>query len=424
MISDIDKKEMIGHFMSEVRQEDFLNIGFMKPIEVSLRTHRTDKNVSAESLPQGLLMAVKDQGINDNKFKLKPIEPISHEVNTLQQLRDQNLDNYISLLKKPKGEEPVEMAPVQRESMVEDEVKEPPHHGLELGICISMCKEEKKLLKRTLVGVTENIDEMIRSGMCPDDIFVVVMMDGITNVDKSLFEYFEEFERESEIFLEDDEDLSLKKKYENYQYHQELEKEEPLNFAKFLFKPEEFSSRVESKFEKVRAKYDDVLRVKESIKNIKKEKNKDNDNLKIILNRMMDKQKAILKRIGGKDEALVSEEGIMKELANSEEECNQYISTRDTLAYIQAYKMPTSSLAETCKSKENALTIQRSTLINTDLETDPKYQNNEVDDSEAEGLNKPKVNKTVRYVNLFFCVKYKETGKLSSHNWFFNGFCH
>lgn len=31
--------------------------------------------------------------------------------------------------------------------------------------------------------------------------------------------------------------------------------------------------------------------------------------------------------------------------------------------------------------------------------------------------------KTIRYVNLFFCIKYKESGKLNSHNWFFNGFC-
>jgi len=27
-------------------------------------------------------------------------------------------------------------------------------------------------------------------------------------------------------------------------------------------------------------------------------------------------------------------------------------------------------------------------------------------------------------MNLFLCVKYKNSGKLSSHNWFFNGFCH
>jgi chitin synthase len=26
-------------------------------------------------------------------------------------------------------------------------------------------------------------------------------------------------------------------------------------------------------------------------------------------------------------------------------------------------------------------------------------------------------------MNLFFCIKYKNAGKLSSHNWFFNGFC-
>jgi len=26
-------------------------------------------------------------------------------------------------------------------------------------------------------------------------------------------------------------------------------------------------------------------------------------------------------------------------------------------------------------------------------------------------------------MNLFVCVKYKNSGKLSSHNWFFNGFC-
>jgi chitin synthase len=24
---------------------------------------------------------------------------------------------------------------------------------------------------------------------------------------------------------------------------------------------------------------------------------------------------------------------------------------------------------------------------------------------------------------MFFCIKYKNSGKLSSHNWFFNGFC-
>ena len=26
-------------------------------------------------------------------------------------------------------------------------------------------------------------------------------------------------------------------------------------------------------------------------------------------------------------------------------------------------------------------------------------------------------------MNIFFCVKYRNNQKLSSHNWFFNGFC-
>jgi hypothetical protein len=41
-----------------------------------------------------------------------------------------------------------------------------------------------------MVGVAQNVDELVRSGVSPDDIFVVVMIDGIQNVDKSLYEYF------------------------------------------------------------------------------------------------------------------------------------------------------------------------------------------------------------------------------------------
>lgn len=37
----------------------------------------------------------------------------------------------------------------------------------------------------------------------------------------------------------------------------------------------------------------------------------------------------------------------MKELASSEEECNQYISARDELAYVSAYRLPTKSLSLT-----------------------------------------------------------------------------
>jgi chitin synthase len=38
---------------------------------------------------------------------------------------------------------------------------------------------------------------------------------------------------------------------------------------------------------------------------------------------------------------------------------------------------------------------------------------------------KIKKNKKINlsYLNLFLCIKYRNSGKLSSHNWFFNGFC-
>ena len=58
---------------------------------------------------------------------------------------------------------------------------------MEIGICISLSKEDKKTLKSTLVGVSNNIDEIIRSGVSPDDIFVLIIIDGVLNVDKSLY---------------------------------------------------------------------------------------------------------------------------------------------------------------------------------------------------------------------------------------------
>ena len=137
-----------------------------------------------------------------------------------------------------------------------------------------------------------------------------------------------------------------------------MAKDEPLNYSKFLFKEEEFQERVDSKFINIRKKYDEILRIKASIQNIKKDKAKDNENLKMIVNRMADKQRNILKRInkGKKDASIViSEDSIMKELASSEEECNQYVNTRQDLAYVSAYRLPTTSLSEQCRLKARDL---------------------------------------------------------------------
>lgn len=93
----------------------------------------------------------------------------------------------------------------------------------------------------------------------------------------------------------------------------------------------------------------------------------------MILNRMIDKQKDILKKINSQKSVTISEQTIMKELANSEEECNQYISTRDSLAYVNAYRLPTSSLCPELKYADTPLTAQRTTLIEGQFESERMY---------------------------------------------------
>ena len=91
---------MIEHFMAQVKTEDYLNIGFMKPIEVALRTGKVDKEVPADALPKGLMIAAKNS-ISDNKYTLKRRQAIQPDHRFLDELKAKHMDNYISLLKKP-----------------------------------------------------------------------------------------------------------------------------------------------------------------------------------------------------------------------------------------------------------------------------------------------------------------------------------
>lgn len=68
---------MIRHFMSQVKLEDLINVGFMKPVELALRTHKTDPNVPNDTLPQGMLIAIKQTSISDNKYKLAPLTEVN-----------------------------------------------------------------------------------------------------------------------------------------------------------------------------------------------------------------------------------------------------------------------------------------------------------------------------------------------------------
>ena len=74
----------------------------MKPIEVALRTNKNDKAVPPDVLPQGLMIAAKDN-INDNKFDLKNMSEIGDKSSTLMDLKMGHQDNYLSILKKPEG---------------------------------------------------------------------------------------------------------------------------------------------------------------------------------------------------------------------------------------------------------------------------------------------------------------------------------
>lgn len=100
-----------------------LNISFMKPIEVELRTSKNDKSVPSDSLPQGLMIAEKNS-INDNKYSLKRFQPV--EATHLEDLRAKNMDNYISLLKKPIEKYDVDadrMSRMQQEPMARNDKK-------------------------------------------------------------------------------------------------------------------------------------------------------------------------------------------------------------------------------------------------------------------------------------------------------------
>ena len=57
--------------------------------------------------------------------------------------------------------------------------------GLELAICVCMYSEDRKMLKKTLAGIEENIAHLVAyEGVEPDKIGVFVVMDGIEKIGK------------------------------------------------------------------------------------------------------------------------------------------------------------------------------------------------------------------------------------------------
>jgi cellulose synthase/poly-beta-1,6-N-acetylglucosamine synthase-like glycosyltransferase len=89
---------------------------------------------------------------------------------------------------------------------------------------------------------------------------------------------------------------------------------------------------------------------------------------------------------------------------------SNYIRARDDLAYLSYFRRKITfnkEILEECGIKKK----EKKDKLLTDPDDSHKKLNEENDDS------------LQTYMNLLLCTKYRNSGKLSSHNWFFNGYC-
>ena len=90
--------------LKNIKEEDVLHRGFLKPIEVALKTHKTqpkDPRFKPGALPKGLKIAVK-QSLASDKRTFHDFEII--EPNTpYQNVKENNQDNILTLMKDPDG---------------------------------------------------------------------------------------------------------------------------------------------------------------------------------------------------------------------------------------------------------------------------------------------------------------------------------
>ncbi len=118
--------------------------------------------------------------ISKNKFEAIDIPIFSHEEapQSYGEMQAKNVDNIFTMVKSL--------------------------NNFKVGICVCMYSEDKSALESTLVGIGENIDRFVRNGVSSDQIGVFVIIDGIEKAHQSVVEYFENLEKESEIFLSEE----------------------------------------------------------------------------------------------------------------------------------------------------------------------------------------------------------------------------
>lgn len=129
-----DPQQLVQTALSKVKREDIAHRGFLKPIEIALKTSTTERDsekpLKPGSLPAGLKITFKDE---QNRRNLRNIEEVDSQ--NWEDLKMNNQNNMLSLIK-------------QRE-------------GIELAICVCMYSEDKKMLKSTLAGIAENISNIV-----------------------------------------------------------------------------------------------------------------------------------------------------------------------------------------------------------------------------------------------------------------------
>lgn len=54
--------------MSLIKEEDIAHRGFLKPIEITLKTHKTEEGLSPNALPAGLKI-INKKSIEYNKYE-------------------------------------------------------------------------------------------------------------------------------------------------------------------------------------------------------------------------------------------------------------------------------------------------------------------------------------------------------------------
>lgn len=97
-----------------------------------------------------------------------------------------------------------------------------------------MYSEDKTMLRKTLTGIENNIITFVKNGISADEIAVCVLMDGIEKVDESVVSFFEEQEKEMNVYLDDEVDPISLDEF-NKSSLKDTEEEEVWNLNNFIF---------------------------------------------------------------------------------------------------------------------------------------------------------------------------------------------